>query len=144
MQLQHILIFFIPCNTICLLLNTYCLYKGGTAVAQWLRCCATNRKVAGSIQAGVIGIFHWHKILPIELWPWGWNLVSLNSWNPLGHSRPVMGLLYLYLYLRKGYTQNTQPSLLHVSAVDHHLQGAKPKTCYMCRSLKMAVDRRNM
>ena len=30
----------------------------GTAVAQWLRCCATNRKVAGSIPAGVIGIFH--------------------------------------------------------------------------------------
>ena len=30
----------------------------GTAVAQWLRCCATNRKVAGSIQAGVIGILH--------------------------------------------------------------------------------------
>ena len=29
-----------------------------TAVAQWLRCCATNRKVAGSIPAGVIGIFH--------------------------------------------------------------------------------------
>jgi len=25
----------------------------GTAVAQWLRCCATNRKVAGSILAGV-------------------------------------------------------------------------------------------
>jgi len=30
----------------------------GTAVAQWLRCCATNRKVAGSNPAGVIGIFH--------------------------------------------------------------------------------------
>ena len=30
----------------------------GTAVAQWLRCCATSRKVAGSIPAGVIGIFH--------------------------------------------------------------------------------------
>ena len=30
----------------------------GTAVAQWLRCCATNRKVAGSISDGVIGIFH--------------------------------------------------------------------------------------
>ena len=29
----------------------------GTAVAQWLRCCATKRKVAGSIPAGVIGIF---------------------------------------------------------------------------------------
>ena len=30
----------------------------GTAVAQWLRFCATNRKVAGSIPGGVIGIFH--------------------------------------------------------------------------------------
>jgi len=29
----------------------------GTAVAQWLRCCATNRKVAGSISAGVIEFF---------------------------------------------------------------------------------------
>jgi len=29
-----------------------------TTVAQWLRCCATNRKVAGSIQTGVTGIFH--------------------------------------------------------------------------------------
>jgi len=29
-----------------------------TAVAQCLRCCATDRKVAGSIPGGVIGIFH--------------------------------------------------------------------------------------
>jgi len=29
----------------------------GTAVAQWLRCCATNRKVAGLIPAGVSGFF---------------------------------------------------------------------------------------
>ena len=28
-----------------------------TAVAQWLRCCATNRKVADSIPAGVNGVF---------------------------------------------------------------------------------------
>ena len=28
------------------------------AVAHWLRRCATNRKVAGSIPDGVIGIFH--------------------------------------------------------------------------------------
>jgi len=32
-----------------------------TAVAQWLRCCATNRKVAGSIPDGVIGNFHLHN-----------------------------------------------------------------------------------
>jgi len=34
----------VPCNA-------------GTAVAQWLRCYATNRKVAGSIPAGVSGFF---------------------------------------------------------------------------------------
>ena len=28
-----------------------------TAVAQWLRCCATNQKVAGLIPAGVSGFF---------------------------------------------------------------------------------------
>jgi len=33
-------------------------FRPGTAVAQWLRFCATNRKVAGAIPAGVIGIFH--------------------------------------------------------------------------------------
>jgi len=31
--------------------------SAGTAVAQWLRCFATNRKVAGSIPAGIIGFF---------------------------------------------------------------------------------------
>jgi hypothetical protein len=30
----------------------------GTAVAQWLRYCTTNRKVAGSIPDYAIGIFH--------------------------------------------------------------------------------------
>jgi len=29
----------------------------GTSVAQWLRCCATNRNVTGSIPAGVSGFF---------------------------------------------------------------------------------------
>ena len=29
----------------------------GTAVAEWLRCCAANQKVAGSIPAGVAGFF---------------------------------------------------------------------------------------
>ena len=38
--------------------DTVQLCCAGTAVAQWLRCCATNRKVAGSIPDGFIGIFH--------------------------------------------------------------------------------------
>ena len=40
------------------------VYVGGTEVAQWLRCCATNRKVASSIPDGVIGIFHWESFRP--------------------------------------------------------------------------------
>jgi len=38
---------------------------------KWLRYCATNRKTSGLFPAGVIGIFQWHKILPIALWFWG-------------------------------------------------------------------------
>ena len=50
-------------------------------MAQWLRCCATNRKVAGSIPTGVIEMLHWHKIPPIALWPWG-RLSLLQKWVP--------------------------------------------------------------
>ena len=32
-----------------------------TAVAHWLKYCATDRKAAGSNPYGVIGIFHWHN-----------------------------------------------------------------------------------
>ena len=38
---------------------------------------------------------------------WG----TLTSWNPLGHSEPVTGLTYLYLYL-------TENKLLHGSILD--------------------------
>jgi len=55
----------LPSNRICC--NVFYLNRGnkyeivlnnlGTAVTQWLKCCATNRKVAGSIPDGVIGMF---------------------------------------------------------------------------------------
>ena len=110
----------------------YCSGITGTAVAQWLRCCATNRKDAGSIPAGVIGFFidiksfqshygpgvdsssnkneyqeyflggkggpcvrltTYHHPVPLSR-----NLGNLTSWNPLGHSGPVMGLIYQWDY----------------------------------------------
>jgi len=40
------------------LILAYIQFMMGTAVAQWLRCCATNQNVAGLIPDGVIGIFH--------------------------------------------------------------------------------------
>jgi hypothetical protein len=49
--------------------------NGTLLVAQWWRHCATNRKVAGSIPNGVIGIFHWHN-------PSG-RTVALGSTQPL-------------------------------------------------------------
>ena len=102
----------------------------GTAAAQRLRCCVTNRKVAGSIPAGISGFFidiksFWSHYVPgvdsasnineymehflggecgrcVRLTTYhhpgvlSRNLGTLTSWNPLGLSRPVMGLLYRY------------------------------------------------
>ena len=39
-------------------IHIHALISLGTAVTQWLGCCATKRKVAGSIPTGVTGIFH--------------------------------------------------------------------------------------
>jgi len=57
------------------LVSLYIYIAWGTAVAQWLRCCATNRKVAGSIPSGVIGICHRHN--PSE------RTMALGSTQPL-------------------------------------------------------------
>ena len=38
-----------------------CTCYSGTPIAQWLRCSATNWKVAGSIPAGVSGFFIYIK-----------------------------------------------------------------------------------
>jgi len=51
---------WIVIGRICLALRL--VYVMGTAEAQWLRCCAINRNVAGSIPAGVTGIFHCHNL----------------------------------------------------------------------------------
>jgi len=66
--------------------NHYNLYSNhyhlrGIAVAQWLRCCATNRKVAGSIPAGIIGIFHWHKNLPSHYGPGVDSVYNRNKYQ---------------------------------------------------------------
>ena len=58
---------------------------------------ASNRKWVPGVFAGVKGGRTWgwqpyHHPVPLS-----WNLGTLTSWNPLGHSRPVMGLLYPFL-----------------------------------------------
>jgi hypothetical protein len=49
------------CSSEFILLFKHSPLRQGTALAQWLSYCVTNKKVAGSIPDGVIGIFHWHK-----------------------------------------------------------------------------------
>ena len=53
-------IFSFTSRDICSAFKALCFVyqtKVGIAVAQWLRCCATNRKVARSIPASVMGFF---------------------------------------------------------------------------------------
>jgi hypothetical protein len=57
------------------MLNMLCTLTLGTAVAQWLRYCATNQKVAGSIPDGVMGYFI--DINPSE------RTIALGSTQPL-------------------------------------------------------------
>ena len=52
--------------------------------------------------AGAYGWQPYHHPVPLS-----WNLGTLNSWNTLGHSRPVTGLLYstygLYVWPTSSY-----------------------------------------
>ena len=51
-----------------------------------------------------------------------WNLAASTSWNPLGLSRPVMGLLYLYLFTQYQALLHMKPlSLLKVTQFQPHL-----------------------
>jgi hypothetical protein len=141
-----------PC--ICVYIYIYIYIYATTAVAQWLRYCATSRKVAGLIPDGVIGIFHWHnpsertmapgvdsaskrneyqhflgvKATGAQGWqpyhnpvPLSCNLGILTSWNPLGHSRPVTGLLYLlYIYACSSFWHFTLHYLIALNGVMLH------------------------
>jgi hypothetical protein len=83
----------------------------------WLRHCATSRKIAGSIADGAIGIFYWLDLSGCNMSLWSrrpvrradnlttfmcrlsWNVGASASWNPQGLSIPVMGLLYIFLWI---------------------------------------------
>ena len=60
--------------TVVFLVSTVFVLRG-TRWCSWLRHCATNGNVAGSIPDGVIGIFHWHN-------PSG-RTMALGSTQPL-------------------------------------------------------------
>jgi len=54
---------------------------GQTAVAQWLRRCATNRKVVGSIPAGASGIFIDIKSFRLHYGPGVGSAVNRNEYQ---------------------------------------------------------------
>ena len=55
---HYLIISYILCGRYTVLrVKHFSILVMGTAVAQWLRCCATNWKVAGSIPASVCGFF---------------------------------------------------------------------------------------
>jgi hypothetical protein len=56
--IQFVCLLIVARRILCFLIYLKYPYNKGTAVAQWLRYSATNRKVAGSIPDGVVGFFH--------------------------------------------------------------------------------------
>ena len=56
-----------------------------------------------------------HHPLPLSR-----NLGTLTSWNPLGHSRPVTGLIYHYLLLHFAF------STMYISLRSHYDLGLDP------------------
>jgi hypothetical protein len=95
----------------------------GTPWRIWLRHCATSRKVSGSIPDGVIGPgvdsaanrIEYQGFLLGGKGGWWVGLTTLppscadcleilgasTSWSPKGQSRPIMGLLYLWITKRE-------------------------------------------
>ena len=65
-------LFYIILKYLCILVK---------AVAQWLRCCATNRKVAGSIPASVSGFFIDIKYFRSHYGPWVDSASNRNEYQ---------------------------------------------------------------
>jgi hypothetical protein len=57
------------------------------------------------------------------------NLGTLTSWNPLGHSRPVTGLLYLYIQVSRSVTVRV------VCTVELHFSGLIGTASHMDRQI---------
>jgi len=73
----------------------------------------STRSISGGVKAaGAQGWKPYHHTVPLS-----GNLGTLTSWNPLGLSRPVMGLLYLYLYPLFSGPIHFGDHILHVSRV---------------------------
>ena len=74
----------------------------------------------------------YHHTVPLSR-----NLGTLTSWNPLGLSRPVMGLIYLFLSTwldliaspNNNFTENRQLGPYYIAA--------KNKTCYKGKCVKI-------
>jgi hypothetical protein len=66
------------------------------ALWPWGRLSLWQKWVLGAFPGGKGGRCVRLTSLPYPV-PLSWNLGTLTSWNPLGHSRPVTGLIYFYM-----------------------------------------------
>ena len=66
-----------------------------------------------------------------------WNLGASTSWNPQGLSRPVMGLLYLYLYLNQINLVYAIPNCSFKSHFNIILP-YMPRSSWWCPSFKLS------
>jgi hypothetical protein len=128
----------------------------------WLRHCATNRKVAGLIPDGAIGIFHWHtpsgRTMALELTQpltemstrntsWGIKAAGASGWQP-GHLHVpiVLKSWSLHLLETSEPLQACNGIALPLPHIGHHpgtwLQGVR-KTAVKYQITKARFKARN-
>ena len=62
--------------------------------------------------AGAKGWQPYHHPVPLS-----WNLGTLTSWNPLGHSRTLTGLLYIFIYSTTNVVKRTLLNVTFISTL---------------------------
>ena len=90
--------------------------------------------------AGVYGWQPYHLPVPLS-----WNLGTLTSWNPLGQSKPVTGLIYLYIVMKQQqlliFVRNISPPVQEMT-IQHKQVSFKPVmfTTMACCDTRKALE----
>ena len=102
------------------------LYAAGTSWRSWLRHCATNRKVAGSIHDGATGILFDVEYIYGFVW---WGVCKQSRWR---HSVTEPSEDSGYVLLRQRYDNNKMVAMRYYGNVSFCCWRCVYWACYRC------------